>query len=104
MSLLLQYFKKKHIRILLLLIMLDLIATLTWYYCFGIEEANPVLASSIKESPVKFTLIKLGFSFPGIFILNKYIKRKLAQGGIGFLLVCYYLVAILHCIIFMTVV
>ena len=104
MSLLLQYFKKKHLRILLLLIMLDLVATLTRYYFFGIEEANPILATSIKESPIKFSLIKLGFSLPGIYILSKYIKRGLAQGGIALLLGCYYLVAILHCVIFMTVI
>ena len=104
MSLLAQYFKKKHLRILLLLIALDLIATLTWYYFFGIEEANPILASSIEESPLKFSLIKLGFSLPGIYILSKYIKRGLAQGGIAVLLTCYYLVAILHCIIFVTVI
>tara|TARA_B100000085_G_scaffold233653_1_gene221194 strand:- start:1793 stop:2047 length:255 start_codon:yes stop_codon:yes gene_type:complete len=84
--------------------MLDLIATLSWYFFFGIEEANPLLSDLIKASPIKFTAIKLGLSLPGIYILNKYIKRGIAQGGLAILLACYYSVAILHCVIFMTVV
>ena len=104
MSNLLQYFNKKHIRILVLLILLDLIATLTWYIIFGIEEANPILAAQIKESPIRFALLKLGLSIPGVFILNKYIKKGIAQNGIALLLLTYYLVAILHCAIFITVI
>ena len=104
MSNLLQYFNKKHIRILALLILLDLIATLTWYIIFGIEEANPILAAQIKESPIRFALLKLGLSIPGVFILNKYIKKGIAQSGIALLLLTYYLVAVLHCVIFITVI
>tara|TARA_B100001029_G_C15049467_1_gene449614 strand:- start:654 stop:968 length:315 start_codon:yes stop_codon:yes gene_type:complete len=104
MSLLYQYFKIKHVRILLLLIFLDLIATITWYYVFGIPEANPLLAELIKESPVKFTAVKLGLSLPGIYLLRKYIKKGVAQGGLAILLTCYYIVAIIHCVIFMTIV
>ena len=84
--------------------MLDLIATLSWYHFFGIDEANPLLASLIKESPIKFSLIKLGLSLPGIYLLSKYIKKGVAQGGLAILLTCYYLVALIHCIIFMTVI
>ena len=104
MSNLLQYFNKKHIRILVLLILLDLIATLTWYIIFGIEEANPILAAQIKESPIRFVILKLGLSIPGILILNKYIKKGIAQSGIALLLFTYYLVAVLHCVIFITVI
>lgn len=100
MSKLLQYFNKKHLRVLSLLILLDLIATLTWFIVFGVEEANPLLSEQIKESPVNFALIKIGLSFPGIYILNKYIKRTVAQSGIGILLFCYYGVALIHCFIF----
>lgn len=103
MSVLLHYFSSKHIRILSLLILLDLIATLTWFLVFGIEEANPLLAEQIKESPLNFAVIKLGLSLPGIYILNKYLKKNIAQRGLAILLVAYYLVAIIHCVIFFSV-
>ena len=102
MSVLLQYFKKRHLRTLTLLILLDLIATITWFVVFGIEEANPLLAEQIKESPIKFATIKLGLSIPGIYILNKYIKKGIAQSGIAILLFSYYMVALIHCIVFYT--
>lgn len=89
-------FKLRHIRLLTLLIVLDLIATIIWFVYFGIEEANPLLESSIKESPLKFAVIKLGLSVPGLYILANHIEKKVAQGGIGILLFFYSLVAIIH--------
>jgi len=100
MTKVIQYFKQVHIRILLLLIVLDLIATLNWYFFFGIEEANPLLSAQIKDSPASFVFIKLGLSLPGLYLLNKYISKKLAQSGIGLLLLCYSAVAIIHVMIF----
>lgn len=104
MSILSSYLTSKHVRILSLLILLDLIATLTWYLVFGIEEANPLLADRIMNSPVEFVLVKLGLSLPGLYILNKYIKKTLAQGGLALLLVAYYLVALIHVFIFFALV
>jgi len=100
MSNVIQYFKQSHLRILLLLIVLDLIATLNWYFFFGIEEANPLLSAQIKDSPASFVFIKLGLSLPGLYLLNKYINKKIAQSGIGLLLLCYSVVAIIHVMIF----
>jgi hypothetical protein len=100
MTRVLKYFKQTHIRILLLLIILDLIATICWYFFFGIEEANPFLADQIKDSPANFVLIKLGLSLPGLFLLNKYINKRIAQCGIALLLLCYSAVAIIHVMIF----
>ena len=100
MTKVIQYFKQVHIRILLLLIILDLIATLNWYFFFGIEEANPLLSAQIKDSPGSFVFTKLGLSLPGLYLLNKYINKKIAQSGIGLLLLCYSLVAMIHVMIF----
>ena len=100
MTKVIQYFKQVHIRILLLLIILDLIATLNWYFFFGMEEANPLLSSQIKDSPASFVFIKLGLSLPGLYLLNKYINKKIAQSGIGLLLLCYSVVAMIHVMIF----
>lgn len=96
----LRYFNKKHIRVLLLLIILDLIGTLTWFFFYGIEEANPLLSSSIKDSPLQFIAIKLGLSLPSLYLLNKYIKKKAAQLGLALLLLCYSAVAAIHFVIF----
>jgi hypothetical protein len=103
MSRITQYFKQSHIRILLLLIILDLTATICWYCFFGIEEANPLLSAQIKDSPAKFVLIKLGLSLPGLYLLNKYINKRIAQGGIAILLLCYSIVAVIHGLIFIMV-
>ena len=100
MTRVIQYFKQSHIKILLLLIVLDLIATLNWYFFFGMEEANPLLSAQIKDSPASFVFIKLGLSLPGLYLLNKYINKKIAQSGIGLLLLCYSVVAIIHVMIF----
>jgi len=83
-----------------LLIILDLIATTCWYVFFGIEEANPLLSAQIKDSPLNFVLIKLGLSLPGLYLLNKYINKRISQCGIAILLLCYSLVALLHIMIF----
>lgn len=104
MSILSSYFSSKHIRILSLLIVFDLIATLTWYLVFGVEEANPFLAERIKSSPIEFILVKLGLSLPGLYILNKYIKKNLTQMGMAFLLFSYYAVAFFHVFIFFALV
>ena len=47
MSNVIRYFKQSHLRILLLLIVLDLIATLNWYFFFGMEEANPLVVAGL---------------------------------------------------------
>jgi hypothetical protein len=64
------------------------------------EEANPLLSAQIKDSPASFVFIKLGLSLPGLYLLNKYINKKIAQSGIGLLLLCYSVVAIIHVMIF----
>ena len=99
-----KYFKTKDLRVLVLLIILDLIATLLWYNFYGIEEANPLLDEHIKESSLRFSLLKLGLSIPGVYFLWKYIGNRLAQIGIGLLLLVYIFVGILHIIIFCTIV
>lgn len=100
MSNIIQCFKQTHIRILLLLIILDLVATTCWYVFFGIEEANPLLSAQIKDSPLNFVLIKLGLSLPGLYLLKKYINKRIAQCGIAILLLCYSIVALIHMMIF----
>ena len=96
-------FTIKHLRILTLLIILDLIATAIWFSFYGIEEANPILAGPIETSIFYFGLIKLGLSAPGILLLRKYIAKKISQAGIGLLLFCYYTIAVIHCVILLEV-
>lgn len=99
-----KYFKTKDIRVLVLLILLDLIATLLWYNFYGIEEANPLLNEHIKESSLRFSFLKLGLSIPGVYFLWKYLENKVAQVGVGVLLMVYISVGVLHMTIFYTIV
>ena len=83
---------------------MDLIATLLWYNFYGIEEANPLLDTHIKESSLRFTILKLGLSVPGLYFLWKYLDKKISQVGLGLLLLVYAAVGIIHMIIFYTIV
>jgi hypothetical protein len=97
-------FDNKHLKILLYLISIDLIATMVWYFWFEIPEANPVLCGAIESSLVKFVILKLALSFPGLYLLSKYIDKILAQLGIGILLAAYMGITIVHYIIFLYII
>jgi hypothetical protein len=97
-------FDNKHLKILLYLISIDLMATMSWYLWFGIPEANPVLSSAIEDSLLEFVALKLALSLPGLLLLSKYIDKILAQLGIGILLAAYMGVTIIHYIIFLAII
>ncbi|MAG24043.1 hypothetical protein CMI47_00545 [Candidatus Pacearchaeota archaeon] len=90
------YFKKHHTKLLLLLVLLDLVATMVWFYFFGIDELNPILVEPINKSLLRFTFFKLLLSLPSIYLFNKYLPNKLAQIGIGISLSAYTLISIIH--------
>jgi len=98
------FFKKKHVRILLLLVTLDLLATLMWFIWYDIPELNPILSPQIEASPIQFVLTKLALTLPGVYLLSKFIHKKISQWGVGFLLTAYTAVSILHYIIFIKVI
>jgi hypothetical protein len=75
-----------------------------WYTSFGLQEANPILVSSIENSLLRFTLVKLMLSLPGIWLLNKYLDRLIAQRGLAILLVAYFGIYLIHCFVLINII
>lgn len=94
------FFKSRHTKLLLILVAIDLLATLVWFCCFDIPELNPVLAGPINESLLNFVMTKLALSLPSIYLLDKFLYKRISQLGIGLLLVIYFAISIFHYYIF----
>lgn len=89
-------FNKRHTKLLLWLILIDLVATVIWFYFFNIPELNPILEGPINNSIGQFVLTKLALSLPSVYILNKFIQNVLSQVGLALLLTSYVGVSIIH--------
>jgi hypothetical protein len=81
-------------------VLIDLLATMVWFRCFDVPELNPILSGPINESLLNFAMTKLIISLPSIYLLNKFLHKKVSQVGIAFLLVAYIAVSIMHYYIF----
>tara|TARA_B100000902_G_C26720853_1_gene626536 strand:+ start:225 stop:557 length:333 start_codon:yes stop_codon:yes gene_type:complete len=97
-------FSEEPAKRLLILVLIDLVATMIWYGFFGIAEANPFLIGSIKQSLISFTLLKLILSLPGIWILNKYQDKLLSKLGLALLSVVYFGVYLIHCYVMISLI
>jgi hypothetical protein len=95
-----KFFKQRHTKLLLILVLLDLLATIIWYYFFDIPEMNPILSGPIEKSMSKFVFTKLALSLPSIYFLNKFLHKKVSQIGMALLLTSYIGVSIIHYFIF----
>jgi len=93
---------KRHVVILLLLIAVDMIATMVWYAFSGIEEANPLLIGPINHSLLSFVLVKLTMSLPGLLFLFRKIELRISQVGLAILLAWYASIFCIHWHIFMS--
>jgi len=94
------FFKQRHTKLLLMLVLFDLIATIVWFACYDIPELNPVLSGPIEKSLLNFVITKLTLSLPSIYLLNKFLHKRVSQIGIALLLTAYTAVSILHYWIF----
>jgi len=94
------FFKSRHTKLLLILVLLDLVATLVWFCCFDIPEFNPILVGPITKSLLHFTLTKLALSLPSIYLLDRFLYKRISQLGTGLLLVIYFGISIFHYYIF----
>ncbi len=97
------FFKQRHTKLLLVLVLLDLLATMVWFHYYEISELNPILSPRIESSLLEFALLKLALSLPSIFILNKFLNKKITQYGIGLLLTAYIAVSFIHYYIFISI-
>ena len=95
-----KFFKRRHTKLLLVLVFLDLIATMVWFTYFNIPELNPVLSGAIEKSQLNFVITKLSLSLPSIYLINKYLHKRISQLGVGLLLIAYIGVSIFHYFIF----
>jgi len=96
----LSFFKQQHTKLLLMLVLFDLIATIIWFTYYDIPELNPVLSGPIEKSLLNFAITKLALSLPSIYLLNKFLYKRLSQWGLGILLITYFAVSIFHYYIF----
>ena len=92
---------KRHVVILLLLIAVDMLATMVWFAFAGIGETNPVLVGPIEHSLLSFVLVKLAMSLPGLLFLFRQIKMRIAQIGLVVLLGWYTFIFCIHWYILM---
>jgi len=98
-----KFFKQRHTKLLLILVLLDLLATIIWFYFFDIPEMNPILSGPIEKSMSNFIFTKLALSLPSIFILNKFLHKRVSQIGMAILLTSYICVSIIHYFIFIKI-
>jgi len=97
-----KFFKRRHTKLLLILVLLDLIATMVWFCYFDIPELNPILSGPIEKSLINFVITKLTLSLPSIYLINKYLHKRISQLGVGLLLTAYIGVSLFHYFIFIT--
>ena len=93
-------FNKGHLKILLILFLIDMVATITWNSFWGVEEWNPILSGPLSKSALLFAITKIALSFPPLLILEKYLDRLSAQVAVAITTVAYISVTIIHYFIF----
>ena len=94
-------FKKKHLKLITILILIDTISPMIWYTFSSVEEWNPIMNSMLSHSLMLFVMTKLIISFSAITVLSRYITKRLSQIGIGIILSFYIPVTILHYFVFL---
>ena len=84
--------------ILVVLVLVDLVATIFWVSSGEATEANPVMNYFLQKSFYLFTVAKLALTFGGILILDKFknIFNKLIFKISLFLIVIYAVLAGWH--------
>ena len=87
---------------LILLILVDSIATIHWYGTYGIEEANPLMAILLDRDVIYFFVVKMAVSMAGIAIIHKFYNKLLSKIGLFVLYLAYVSVFLVHLGIFMS--
>jgi hypothetical protein len=94
-------FKDTHLKVIMILVLIDILSTLTWYYFLEVKEWNPLMDLALSNSPMSFVVAKLSISFFTIYILSKYMSKRISQVGIGLVLCLYSVVTVLHYFVFL---
>lgn len=86
------------LHLLIILIFIDLVATLGWVLSGLASESNPLMRYFLSFSPLLFVMVKLSLSFVGVYILyifRKRFRKMIFYSCLGLTFV-YMLVALHH--------
>ena len=84
------------VKVVLTLNLLDAIFTMTWVTAGLASEANPLLATLVRDHPLVFVAVKLGLVGGGSWLLWQHRQRPLAVIGIFVAFLLYYFLLLLH--------
>lgn len=84
------------VKVVLTLNLLDAIFTLVWVTAGLAHEANPLLATLVRDHPVLFTSVKLSLVGGGSWLLWQQRQHPLAVVGIFLVFLTYYFLLLLH--------
>ena len=96
--------KDRAILPLILLFLVDTMATIHWYSAYGVEEANPLMAFLLDRDIVYFFMVKMAVSLAGIAIIHKFYNKLLSKVGLFVLYLAYVGVFFVHLGIFMSLI
>jgi len=84
------------VKVVLTLNLLDAIFTMVWVTAGLANEANPLLATLVRDHPLVFVAVKLSLVGGGSWLLWQHRKRPLAVVGIFVVFLSYYCLLLLH--------
>jgi hypothetical protein len=84
------------VKTLVALNLLDAIFTLAWVTVGLASEANPLLATLVRDHPLVFTAVKLSLVGGGSWLLWQHRRRPLAVVGIFGVFLTYYFLLLVH--------
>ncbi len=84
------------VKVVLTLNLLDAIFTMVWVTAGLANEANPLLATLVRDHPLVFTVVKLSLVGGGSWLLWQHRQRPFAVVGIFLVFLTYYFLLLLH--------
>ena len=84
------------VKILVALNLLDAIFTLVWVTAGLADEANPLLATLVRDQPLMFIAVKLSLVGGGSWLLWQHRRSPLAVIGIFVVFLIYYFLLLFH--------
>ncbi len=81
---------------ILVLNLIDAVATMVWVGTGRAQEANPLMAGLLDSSPLAFMLVKLALVSGGVVVLWRFRDRALALAGTLAVFLAYYGLLLIH--------
>ena len=93
---------KQYLILIILLSFVDAICTMTWVLLGIAKESNPLMDILLSHSYALFVGTKIGLTYLGILILNRYKETKLVINAATFITIVYIYIVIYHLIGFVS--